>query len=70
MLVQMVAVGEETGNLEETCPFVNFYDNGKLCGDFVYKNVEPLVLLLAIVVGFIVVSVYLPMMQMMTDIRF
>ncbi len=73
MLVQMVAVGEETGNLEKTLVHLsNFYDNEVSYAVTSFtKILEPLVmLLLAIVVGFIVVSVYLPMMQMMTDIRF
>lgn len=72
MLVQMVAVGEETGNLERTLIHLsNYYDNevNYAVGSFT-KVLEPLVMLvLAVVVTFIVISVYLPMMQMITQIR-
>ena len=73
MLVQMVAVGEETGNLERTLMHLsNYYDNevNYAVSSFT-KVLEPLVMLiLAVVVTFIVVSVYLPMMQMISNIRF
>lgn len=73
MLVQMIAVGEETGNLDKTLVHLaNYYD-----GEVNYavtaltKVLEPLVILvLAVVVCFIVMSVYLPMMQMMANINF
>jgi len=72
MLLQMVAVGEETGNLERTLIHLsNYYDNevNYAVGSFT-KVLEPLVMLvLAVVVTFIVISVYLPMMQMITQIR-
>ncbi len=72
MLVQMVAVGEETGNLEQTLVHLsNYYDNevNYAVSSFT-KILEPLVMLvLAVVVTFIVISVYLPMMQMITQIQ-
>lgn len=73
MLVQMVAVGEETGNLEKTLAHLaDYYDRevNYAVSSFT-KVLEPAVMLvLAAVVAFIVVSVYLPMMQMIGNIGF
>lgn len=71
MLVQMVSVGEETGNLETVLnQLADFYDrevNFKVAS--LTKLLEPVVMLvLAVVVAFILISVYLPMMQMVTAI--
>ena len=71
LLVQMVSVGEETGNLETVLnQLADFYDrevNFKVAS--LTKLLEPVVMLvLAVVVAFILISVYLPMMQMVTAI--
>ncbi len=68
MLVQMIAVGEETGNLELTLGHLsNYYDKEVNFAVAAFtKLLEPLmILVLAVVVIFILVSVYMPMMQMM-----
>lgn len=71
MLVQMVAVGEETGNLETALvQLADYYDRevNYTVASFT-KLLEPVVMLvLAVVVLFILMSVYLPMMQMVTAI--
>lgn len=71
MLVQMVAVGEETGNLETVLvQLADYYDRevNYTVASFT-KLLEPVVMLiLAVVVLFILMSVYLPMMQMVTAI--
>ena len=69
----MVAVGEETGNLEKTLIHLsNYYDNEvNYAVSSLTKILEPAVMLvLAVVVAFIVISVYLPMMQMFSNIQF
>lgn len=71
MLVQMVAVGEETGNLETVLvQLADYYDRevNFAVANFT-KILEPVIMLvLAVVVLFILISVYLPMMQMVTSI--
>jgi type IV pilus assembly protein PilC len=71
MLVQMVAVGEETGSLETVLiQLADYYDRevNFLVASFT-KLIEPVVMIiLAVVVLFILISVYLPMMQMVTSI--
>ncbi|NLJ79538.1 MAG: type II secretion system F family protein [Firmicutes bacterium] len=71
MLIQMVAVGEETGNLETVLvQLADYYDRevNFAVASFT-KVLEPVImLLLAIVVLFILISVYLPMMEMVTAI--
>lgn len=71
MLVQMVSVGEETGNLETVLvQLADYYDRevNFAVASFT-KLLEPVIMLvLAVVVLFILLSVYLPMMQMVTSI--
>ncbi len=71
MLVQMISVGEETGNLEGTVVRLSDYYDREV--DFTMssftKIIEPVVMVvLAVVVLFILISVYLPMMEMVTQI--
>lgn len=71
MLVQMIAVGEETGSLELTLGHLsNYYDKEVDFSVSAFtKLLEPIMMFcLAIVVMFILISVYLPMMQMMTQL--
>ena len=71
MLVQMVSVGEETGSLETVLvQLADYYDRevNFAVASFT-KILEPVIMLvLAVVVLFILISVYLPMMQMVTSI--
>jgi type II secretory pathway component PulF len=71
MLVQMIAVGEETGNLEKVLTQLSdYYDREvNFAVASLTKLLEPAVMLvLAVVVLFILLSVYLPMMQMVTTV--
>ncbi len=69
MLVQMFAIGEETGSLEDVLvQLADYYDRevNYAVSSFT-KLLEPIVMIvLAVVVLFILLSVYLPMMQMVT----
>ena len=70
MLVQMVAVGEESGNLERTLVHLaDYYDREvSYAVTNLTKVLEPIVMLfLAVVVLFIAVSVLLPMMGMISQ---
>ena len=71
MLLQMVQVGEETGNLETVLvQLADYYDRevNFAVASFT-KLLEPMMMLvLGIVVLFILMSVYLPMMQMVSAI--
>lgn len=71
MLVQMIDVGEETGNLETIlAQIAEYYDRevNFAVGSFT-KLLEPVVMLiLAVIVLLILISVYLPMMEMVTQI--
>ncbi len=71
MFVQMVAVGEETGNLEQTLKHLSdYYDKEvNFTVSAFTKLLEPVMMVvLAIVVLFVLVSVYLPMIQMVTQL--
>lgn len=67
MLVQMVTVGEETGNLESMLlTAANFYDREV---DYIVRRlttlIEPLLtVLLGFIVGFIAISLYLPIFNL------
>lgn len=72
MLVQMVAVGEESGNLETTLGHLSsFYDREVNFAVTAFTKVlEPAVMLvLAGVVFLILISVYMPMMDMIGQIQ-
>lgn len=72
MLVQMIAVGEETGNLENMLISAsNFYDREV---DYIVRRLtillEPLLtVLIGIVVGFIAISLYLPIFSLIEHIH-
>lgn len=68
MLTQMITVGEETGQLEEIMQKTSqFYDGeAETAIEKMLSLIEPLLIIgLAIVVFFIVLSLFLPMMSMM-----
>lgn len=67
LLLEMTAVGEETGNLEETLGVINEYytDEVNVAVDRALGILEPvIVLFMAAIVVFILLSVYLPMFSM------
>lgn len=72
MLVQMIAVGEETGNLENMLMSAsNFYDREV---DYIVRRlttlIEPLLtVFLGIIVGFIAISLYLPIFSLIENIH-
>jgi type IV pilus assembly protein PilC len=71
MLLQMVQVGEETGSLETVLvQLADFYDREvNFAVTSFTKLLEPaMMLVLGVVVLFILMSVYLPMMQMVSAI--
>ena len=64
MMVQMIAVGEKTGNLDEMVnKIADFYEEEASTSiDILITVLEPMMLLLvAILIGMIVISMYLPM---------
>jgi type IV pilus assembly protein PilC len=72
MVIHMVSVGEETGNLDGMLQKVaDFYDQEvETMLSQLTSILEPLLILfLGIVVGFIVLSFYLPLYQLITGIR-
>ena len=67
ILVDMTAVGEETGELESTLHTVAGYYDSELdmAVQDVLKKLEPtLLIFMAIVAGYIVLAVYIAMFQM------
>ena len=67
ILTDMVAVGEETGEMEETLRTIAAYYDQELqmATDAALKKLEPALLIgLAGVAGFIVISIYLAMFSM------
>ncbi|MDR5695467.1 MAG: type II secretion system F family protein [Armatimonadota bacterium] len=72
MVIHMVSVGEETGNLDGMLQKVaDFYDQEvETMLSQLTSILEPLLILfLGVVVGFIVLSFYLPLYQLITGIR-
>lgn len=68
MTIQMIAVGEETGQLDEMLVKLSDYFETEV--DYLYQTLmamfEPgLILFLAVVIGFIVISTLLPLFRMM-----
>jgi len=69
MVVQMIAVGEETGALDEMLSKVaDFYEaEVSAAVDSLTSVLEPLIMVvMGVVVGFIVIALYLPMFQSVT----
>lgn len=67
MLTEMVGIGEETGTLEHSLDVVgNYYDyETELASQKALSLLEPVIIcFLAFVVGFILLSVYLPMLTL------
>lgn len=67
ILVDMTAVGEETGELESTLHTVSGYYESELdmAVQDVLKKLEPtLLIFMAVVAGYIVLAVYIAMFQM------
>ncbi|MDI3257647.1 MAG: type II secretion system F family protein [Kyrpidia sp.] len=70
--VQMTAIGEETGNLDELLnKLADFYETDvQEMSARLGSMLEPLMILfLSVVVGVIILSVYMPMFQMMNFVR-
>ena len=71
MVTQMIAIGEETGNVDTMLnKIADFYDQEvEVAIEGLIKMIEPaLVVFVAVVVGFIVISIALPMFEMMTAV--
>lgn len=67
LLVEMTAVGEQTGSLESTLETIGeYYDSEtELASDNALKALQPIItILMGVVIGFIVISLYLPMFTM------
>ncbi|NGP58003.1 type II secretion system F family protein [Paenibacillus thiaminolyticus] len=72
MLVQMMGVGERTGNLDEMMEKVaDFYERDvETMSDRLKSMLEPLmIVILAVIVGFIVLAVMLPSFKLMDNLR-
>ena len=67
ILVDMVTVGEETGELEETMDTISGYYDAELemATDAAMKKLEPaLLIFMAVIAGFIVIAIYMAMFDM------
>ncbi len=67
MVIQMVAVGEETGKLDEMLlRMSDFYDaEVDTAVDSIMSMIEPLIMaFLGVVIGFLVIAMFLPMFSM------
>jgi type IV pilus assembly protein PilC len=67
ILVDMVTVGEETGELEETMNTISGYYDAELemATDAAMKKLEPaLLVFMAVIAGFIVIAIYMAMFDM------
>jgi len=67
MVTQMIAVGEETGSLDEMLERMSvFYDNEvTFAVDAMLKSLEPaLVIFVAVIIGMIIVATYLPIFNL------
>ncbi len=67
LLVEMTAVGEQTGSLENTLDTIGeYYDSEtKIASDRALKALQPIItVVLGVFIGFIVIALYLPMFNM------
>ena len=72
MVTQMIAVGEETGALEQMLSKIaDFYEDEVAAGLKALTSIlEPLmIILVGAIVGFIVVAMYMPMFKVYDNIR-
>lgn len=71
MLLEMTKVGEESGSLEDTLRTIGtFYDaEAERASDRALGMLEPMItVIMGVVVGFIVISIYIPIFTMSTSI--
>ncbi len=69
MLIEMVGVGEETGELEETMDVIGSYydEEAEAASAKAVSMLEPMMtIFLGVLVGFIVIAIYVPMFTMET----
>ena len=69
MLIEMITVGESSGTLEETLRTIGLYYNDEAitASDRALSMIEPMItIILGVVVGFIVIAIYLPIINMST----
>jgi type IV pilus assembly protein PilC len=72
MVVQMIGVGEETGALEQMLSKIaDFYEDQVAASLKALTSIlEPImILMVGAIVGFIVISMYMPMFQVYDQIR-
>lgn len=71
MVIRMIAVGESTGNLDETLGYVSAHYDEELPRRIkrLFAIIEPMIILGLIgVVGFVALSIFMPMLSMMSAI--
>jgi len=71
MVPQMIAIGEETGALDDMLERMSvFYDNEvTFAADAMLKSLEPvLVIFVAVIIGMIIIATYLPVFNIITTI--
>lgn len=72
MVVNMIRVGEETGSLEKMLDKIAYFYNREVTGtiDGFTKIIEPLLMVvMAGIIGFIAVSIFLPMANLLQNVR-
>lgn len=71
MVTQMIAVGEETGTLDEMLErMAVYYDNEVTFAiDALLKSLEPvMIIIVAVIVGSIIIAIYLPVFNIITTV--
>ncbi len=72
MVVSMIRVGEETGSLENMLDKISdfYYKDVNVAIDGFTKMVEPILMMsMAIIIGFIALSIFMPMANLLQNIR-